>query len=194
MIRWDSRQISQGGQGRGEDRLAIWLDGDRLLVIVCDGAGGIPGGARAADLACAALLRGAPEDPAALLSRVDLALEADPFAGECTAVVAWASPEGAWGASCGDSAAFVDGVEVTRGQHRKRRLGSGRARPVSFRQSGRRLLVCTDGLSGVVRGEALASALAARRLSGSCQALVDAARMPGGELVDDLALVLVDLG
>lgn len=171
----------------------MWLDGGTLSVVVCDGAGGIPGGGRAADLGCSGLIRGLPADPVPLLRALDRHIEDDPLAGECTAVAVVAGPDGVRGASCGDSDAFLDGAVLTGEQHRKRRLGSGRALPVAFIGRGRRLLVCTDGLSGVVRGPALSAALKARHLTRAADALVAAARLPGGDLLDDLAFVLVDL-
>ncbi|MFT5687169.1 MAG: serine/threonine protein phosphatase PrpC [Myxococcota bacterium] len=189
---WTTRQLSS--HGAGEDRLAVWLEGETLVVVVCDGAGGIPGGGRAADLAMAGLIRGLPGDAEALLTALDHHLLDDAFAGESTAVVAVVTGAGVVGASCGDSTALLDGVELTGGQHKKRRLGSGRALPVRFSGSGSRLLVCTDGLSSVVRGEQVAAAMSKRSLQRAAQALTEAARLPSGKLVDDLAFVLVDIG
>jgi len=190
--RWVTRQLSASGPG--QDRLAVWHDDEGLLIVVCDGAGGIGGGAQAADLAMAGLVRRLPGDPDAALLALDEHLARHTACGETTAVVAHCVGRSVRGASCGDSAAFLDGEELTTAQHRKLRLGSGRARPVGFEGHGRRLLVCTDGLCGYLRGERLQAALAHPSLSRAADALVEAVRLPSGGLMDDVALVLVELG
>ena len=189
--RWVTRQLA--AVGPGEDRLGVWLGDATLVIALADGAGGIPGGARAADLAVSGLLRSLPGDPVTALKTLDARIHDDREAGECTAIALSFTQGIVRGASCGDSAAFLDGVELTTGQHRKRRLGSGRALPTTFEGRGRRLLGCSDGLSGYVRGAKLEAALALPRLDAAADALVASARLPSGGLMDDLALVLVDL-
>lgn len=130
----------------GEDRLALIERDETLILVVADGAGGLSGGALAAELVVK-LVREAvdipsfelhlPESWTELLSRADAALEAEPHAGESTAVVLAVSEHGLSGASCGDSGAWVVSVEtriddLTAHQHWKLRLGSGKAQPVSF--------------------------------------------------------------
>ena len=194
---WVTRQLDARGDGNGEDRLGAWSDpaSGCVVAVLCDGAGGIPGGARAAELACAGLLRGLPHTaPSQLLAALDQQLLDDPLAGECTAVAAVIAPDGAvTGASCGDSAAVLDGAVLTDRQHRKRRLGSGRALPVPFSGRGRRLLLCTDGLSGLASAAQLGEHMAGPLLRRAADALVRAAHLPSGELTDDVALVLIDL-
>ena len=189
--RWVTRQLS--AVGPGQDRVGVWRGDDMLVVVLADGAGGIPGGARAADLAVSGMLRSLPGDPVAALETLDAHIHDDQEAGECTAIALSVVGGIIRGASCGDAAAFLDGDELTVDQHRKRRLGSGRALPITFEASGRRLLLCSDGLSGYVRGAKLETALAHPRLDTAADALVTAARLPSGGLMDDLALVLVDL-
>jgi serine/threonine protein phosphatase PrpC len=79
-----------------EDRYALHVLDDGLVVVVADGAGGIPGGGAAADrvlgLAADAIAAEGvePYDASSwveLLRRADSVVEADPFGGETTAVV-----------------------------------------------------------------------------------------------------------
>ena len=192
-ITWVSRQLTARADGHGDDRLGVVLLGGVLSVVVCDGAGGIPGASRAAELACASILRGLPAAPVDLLLAADRVLETDALAGESTAVLATSSPAGAVvGASCGDSVAFLGHQEATIGQHRKRRLGSGRALPVPFGGKADRVLLCTDGLLGILRPAQITEILTTERHpERAADRLVRGARLPSGALPDDLALVLV---
>ena len=191
QYRWVSRQVSR--DGAGQDRLGIHRLDDALYVVLCDGAGGIPGGDRAADLAVSSILCSAPAEPAALWPTVDRMLVEDPWAGEATCVLARADGTTVSGASCGDSAAFVDGQPLTRGQHKKR-LGSGAVQPVHFRGTGRRLLLCSDGLVGVAQSEAIGRAMMTPNLDEAARQLTRLGRGPSGQLFDDLTFVLVQLG
>ena len=121
--RWVTRQLA--AVGPGEDRVGVWRDDGALVVVLADGAGGIPGGARAADLAVSGLLRLLPGDAAKALQTLDAHIHDDREAGECTAVALSVVAGMVRGASCGDSAAFLDGEELTTEQHRKRRLRVG---------------------------------------------------------------------
>ncbi len=121
-----------------------------VVVVVADGAGGIPGGGRAADLVLGHVGRvvscGSDDVFEAsswheMLCLVDGDANADRDAGETTAVIVAARDAGSVvGASCGDSGAVVvrDDATVdnlTHRQHRKRRLGSGVAMPVAFERT-----------------------------------------------------------
>jgi serine/threonine protein phosphatase PrpC len=59
-------------------------------------------------------------------------------------------------------------------------------------ETGDRLLLCTDGLSGLVRQSEITGALTARPLEAAAQALLDLANEAGG--LDNITVVLVELG
>jgi hypothetical protein len=79
--------------GRGEDRLAVEHCGSRTLAIVADGAGGMGGGAIAAEKACSLaveLMRsgsGSVVDWERYLFELDWVLVQQASGGQCTAVV-----------------------------------------------------------------------------------------------------------
>jgi hypothetical protein len=84
-----------------------------LVVVVADGAGGVAGGAHAAEFLVAMVREAAgasgfdprrPEGWVAILAGADLDLEADPAAGETTAVVLTIAEDILVGASCGTAA------------------------------------------------------------------------------------------
>ncbi len=195
-----------------EDRVAVHARQDGgLVVALADGAGGLPGGGAAADVVLAAVndaVQGhyvpkSAEGWARLLAETDLRIQTASGAGETTAVVlAIDSPEHVVGASCGDSGALIvadDGSvdDLTSGQRRKLRLGSGRVEPVPFERRGPlggTIVVATDGLLAFARPQAIARVVAERLdLEAVADELVRAVRPRGGigDLLDDLAVVLV---
>jgi hypothetical protein len=188
---------------RSEDRAwaieAPW----GLLVGVADGAGGMTGGAAAADLveraAREALRTADPEDPSAwerLLLDVDRRIVAA-GAGQTTAVLVAVTPTRWCGASVGDSVAWglaPDGpiADLTDRQRRKPLLGSGEAVPVGFSAAARgRLLVATDGLAKYAPMGRIAAAAVSAPLERVGAELVDLVRLPRGTLQDDVAVVVV---
>jgi hypothetical protein len=98
-----------------------------------------------------------------LMLHLDAIIASDRDARETTLVIADVSDDNRIvGASVGDSGALLiewDGTikELTEGQHRKGRLGSGRTLPVSFKATlTGALLVATDGLLAFARPEVVA--------------------------------------
>jgi serine/threonine protein phosphatase PrpC len=179
-------------------------------VVVADGAGGLAGGARAAERLVALVQEAAgatgfaarrPEAWAEVLARADLAVEADPAAGETTAVaVAVAGDSLGWRELRGlrhlgrPTEGGVD--DLTAQQRRKPRLGSGGARPISFTRPGLTgtLLVATDGLFNYALPENIAAAAIGEDLDAAARALVQLVRLAGGGLQDDVGVVLVRAG
>jgi PPM family protein phosphatase len=176
-------------------------------VVAADGAGGISGGARAAEMLVELVREGAASpafDPLRadawvdLLARADLFLEANQSAGETTGVMLAVTEGLVVGASCGDSGAWVvqaDGGidDLTARQHGKLRLGSGRARPVAFSRpklTGT-LLVATDGLFNYARLERIASVARDEDLDRAARDLIHLVRLLSGGLQDDVGVVLV---
>jgi serine/threonine protein phosphatase PrpC len=196
-------------RAHSEDRFAVHTVHGGLVIFVADGAGGIPGGGAAADLVHQFVEHAIadphfkpfdPESWVAMLVEADSEAEQDRIAGETTCVVvALADTGGFVGASVGDSGALVirsDGTtdELTDEQQRKRRIGSGRASPVTFKRAGLEgvLVVASDGLFAYARPDRIAEVvLATPALDELPKLLVNSVRLPtSGDLQDDVAIVL----
>jgi serine/threonine protein phosphatase PrpC len=193
-----------------EDRVAIHPVAGGLVVIVADGAGGISGGGRAADLALALLAEriGDPHfDPfsadawAHALVEADGELERDCAGGETTCVVVALANDGRLvGVSSGDSRAIIVSLgagidDLTAQQKPKLRLGSGRAFPVVFARDALNgtLVVATDGLFNYTELDDIAEALGAGGddVAAIARGLVERVRLPRGTFMDDVAVVVV---
>ncbi len=191
--------------GNGEDRLRIERYGARTLVMVADGAGGMGGGAVAAEMACSLLAKsmqmtigGTPEFWARCLADVDQGLAREGSGGQCTAVVAEIADGRIVGASVGDSGAWMlngrEIVDLTESQHRKPLLGSDRVSPVGFRPvklSGR-LLIASDGLFKYSTEIEIAQRATGASLSDAIDKLIDGLRLRSGAFQDDVAIILVE--
>jgi len=190
--------------GRSQDRLVVFDLDDVCVVAVADGAGGISNGGAASDAVINAVHEAIerdedlfdPETLCNILCNADHALARR--GGESTAVVIALDREGLVGASVGDSEAWLVGAEridrLTETQDR-RRVGSGLARPVSFRRarSDATLVAGTDGLFKYVSEPAIVAACRRAVTDAVADGLVLAARLPSGALADDVAVVLVRL-
>lgn len=186
-----------------EDAVRV-VEGDAVTaLVVADGAGGIAGGARAAQLviesfaAAMTNVSGAPptsEGWCRFLAQLDEQLSRDAAAGESTAVVASVHEGVVVGASVGDSEAWLvsaDERRVLTAAQLKARLGSSRAAPVGFETTmvpDSVMLAATDGLFRSVPVDAICSAL---RGSASPAELVALARSRSGKLYDDVGLIIV---
>lgn len=192
------RQVVVASQGAtGQDRAAVFTRGHEHVAVVADGAGGTSGGAEAAALVLEHVRRVVESDAALksptlwrqTLLEASIALEP---VGQTTAVIIGST----YGASVGDSSAWLirenTCVDLTEGQRRKPLLGGGLAEPVSFNLSldyGDTLLLATDGLLKYVKADRICELARRPELAG--HALVDAARLPSGELQDDVAVILI---
>lgn len=194
-----------------EDRLVVvHLDDGSLVVVVADGVGGISGGGPAADLAVRSVehaVRSGELDSkhgdawVRLLRELDMKVEADPEAGETTLVVVAITDDGIVGVGCGDSGALLisqrEVDDLSKGQHRRLRVGCGRAVPIAFTrpwlEAGSTLITASDGLLAYCPQPKLAEILRAYDddLDMAAQALVQAVTPRSGELIDDVAVVLV---
>jgi len=188
-----------------EDFVHVFQHDQLAAFVVADGAGGVGGGARAAQLVVRAFedeigglsaSRATPEMWCEFLLRLDGQIERDSDAGESTAVVVVVRDNEVVGASVGDSEAWVvvrDGNHevLTSGQH-KSRLGSGRANPVGFRATVANsvIIAATDGLFNYAPAEAIRSVL---RATPTPENLVALARSRSGKLYDDVGLVIVSV-
>lgn len=195
-----------GQQGQGEDRVVLHAPNEGgCVVVVADGAGGLSGGATAAETWLALVAQALREpgfaylEPGAWCQRLveaDQALTRTASGGETTAVVVAWTPRGLAGASVGDSEAWLvgdDGFDdLTAGQSRKR-LGSGRAQPVGFTRSAAQgtLVVGTDGLFRYAPSAVIAQLAREGSVQEAVDRLVAMVRLPSGRLQDDVAVVVV---
>ena len=202
-----SSRVTLASDRTASDDRAVVIDlaTDVLGFAVADGAGGLGGGARAAEIVVRsfgrALATGGRVDEAgwwtSLLRTIDLEIEHDREAGESTAVVGIVDGERLVGASVGDSEAWLIGPDsvlvVTDAQHRRPRLGTGVAKPVSFgcALDSRVLLVGTDGLFGSVAATAICHAIQACTPRDRATQLIMLARGRSGRLYDDLGFVIL---
>jgi serine/threonine protein phosphatase PrpC len=185
--------------GQGQDRAAAISCGNGHLLLVADGAGGLSGGAAAAE----AVLQSArrlihqprPADWAQWLEHLDQELQS---IGETTAVVAFCAQGEICGASVGDSGIWLldamDCVDLTEHQRRKPLLGSGGALAVHFgpRTANGRLLLASDGLFKYVPHDRIQRLVRTLPIDAAAAALIEAARLPSGGLCDDIAVVIAE--
>jgi serine/threonine protein phosphatase PrpC len=194
-----SNQIVLAVGDKGQDRIDVLHDGNRLILVVADGAGGRSGGTEAAELviqlareSVSALL--SPKDCEQLLVEIDGAVSTDKIAGETTAVIVVVGPNNIFGASVGDSGAWIlnDGRidELSQAQIRKPFVGTGGSIPVGFSRGKLTgtLLVATDGLLKYTSRETIALTVEKSNLNELPEALVKLVRYASGNLPDDIAI------
>ena len=184
------------------DRVAAFERGDRLVLVVADGAGSIRGGATASQAVVDAV-RGAIADPAFVLDDVrawgDLLMRVDGklvagATGETTAVVVSLGPRGMVGVSAGDSEAWVVTParveDLTQSQDTKRKIGGGHVAPASFERHALKgvLLIASDGLFKYASREVIARIVRGAPVSRAIEELIALVRLPSGRFADDVAV------
>ena len=196
-----AKQI-HAGEKELQDRAEIFHCGPNLVLVVADGAGGMSGGAEAAEF----VLNGIKKQIASvdlnsealnkLLISLDQEMASIAAFGETTCVIAIVSDNGVVGSSVGDSGSFVFSKasvdNLTAGQIRKPFLGSGRANPAGFtrKQLDGTLLVASDGLLKYTSTEKVAATILAADLEVAANKLVDLVRYQSGALPDDISVLL----
>ena len=196
---------TEAGNPENQDRGAVIAHGSRQVLVITDGAGGLTGGAEAAEMAVefvrqhAGLLDGSGSC-ASLLQKMDQAVAQASNAGETTCVIAVVGGDQVFGASVGDSGAWLIGEkaidDLTRGQSRKPLIGSGGARAVPYvRQTvgGEYLLLATDGLLKYTQAERIATVCRGWVTELPTPRLVELVRYPSGALPDDVTFILARL-
>jgi serine/threonine protein phosphatase PrpC len=200
-----STMVEEARRGRGEDRIVAVRLASRTIFAVADGAGGVAGGAGAADAICKAVVEqcrlGRVADWSEWLTQVDRAMAASGVSGLAAVVVADVADDGfITGASVGDCEAwaFLDGapLSLTSGQVRKPLLGEGAALPVPFEAhlAHATFLMATDGLWKYMSRDRIAKTAALRPLETAAATLVDGVRLRSGALQDDVAVVICGIG
>jgi serine/threonine protein phosphatase PrpC len=191
-------------RGSSEDRLLVQELPIGLLVVVADGAGGMSGGARAAELfieharsrvESRTFDRSSGEAWTDVLFDADRRIATDPAAGETTGIALLVTRAGISGASAGDSEAWLVGTgghDVLTTDQRRKRLGTGKAVPVAFRRASwlGTLLVATDGLLAYAQPEVLCEILAGGDLQAAAQRLLASVQLPSGGFPDDVSVAL----
>jgi hypothetical protein len=198
---FESNQIVLSSGENGQDRIELLRDGSRLVFVVADGAGGRSGGAEAAELVVrlarervGSLL--SPGDCENLLGDIDRVISADRIAGETTAVIVVVSPNKVFGASAGDSGAWIlngsNVDELSERQIRKPFVGTGASLPVGFSRDALvgTLLVATDGLLKYASRESISTTIEKFSLRELPEALIKLVRFASGNLPDDIAIGL----
>lgn len=198
---WEIGTFVEGADGPGQDLVAAIERPEHFTLVLADGAGGISGGAEAADAVVLAATErarqsGPPPDAAAwvrLLADIDTRL-ADRAGGETTAVVISIDLRTIAGASVGDSGALwitdAGTWDLTERQHRRPRLGSGVAVPYPFGApfAPGTLVLASDGLLAYVAREAIVAAARNGSAVDAARRLADLPRLRSGARPDDVSV------
>ncbi len=132
----------------------------------------------------------------ALLQSMDQAISQDRIAGETTCALAVVTRDGVYGASVGDSGAWVINqsgfINLTERQSRKPFIGSGSAWPSAFQYklaNGDSVLLATDGLLRYTGGERIAAVCRDDAPPHVPRRLIELVRYPSGALPDDVTII-----
>jgi hypothetical protein len=196
MTRFETVQITESYRDHCEARVAVINDGDRTIIVVADGAGGVGDG----DLAAETVIREIQSEYSHIKSASEWDAELKQIdcrigTGESTAVILDLRPDGIFGSSVGDSQAWIvhdaDITDLTIHQKRKPLLGSRNASPVGFSHPALdgMLIVATDGFFNYLKRPQLPAMLAQRDFFEIPRARVEMVRLPSGDLWDDIGLV-----
>lgn len=190
--------IEQGGSEL-QDRAEIFQSGERIVIALADGVGGMSGGTLAAEtfvynVQTAAEFLSEADRCRRLLHQVDLLLAGDVNGAQTTGVVAVIDSNKLFGATCGDSGARLyrndQVVDVTPSGKSKPFLGSGNALVTEFTTGmNGTLVVATDGLWKYARASDIAAAIGSVVPERLACVLADLARLRNRKLPDDIAIV-----
>ncbi|MBI1178899.1 SpoIIE family protein phosphatase [bacterium] len=196
---------TEAGGHENQDRASAFVFGSRRFLVVADGAGGITGGAIAADLAIKFVHSQADQMSdstfcASVLQDMDQSICKNPSAGETTCAVAVISEDQIYGASVGDSGVWiideVGVIDLTRYQSRKPFVGSGNARAIPFKNNksfGAYLLLATDGLLKYASREQIVTVCRESTAELAAKRLIELVRYPSGALPDDVTVILTKM-
>ncbi len=190
---WTTESYQQDCQ----DRVAVFTNIGRTVIVVADGAGGSGLGGHAAKAIIEAVRQAVPATKSAdgwcsFLRQIDSQIGP----GESTAVVVDVQADRMCGASVGDSQAWVvkgaDIMDLTVHQRRKPLLGSGEAEPVNLAYGplDGLLLVATDGFCNYVKRTEMAKVIPYEDFATLPKRLVSLVRLRSGTLNDDVGIVV----
>lgn len=197
MAAFEIVQVLQARHGRCEDRIAVLEQGDRCVIVVADGAGGMGAGDEAAETVVREISAVVKETTTSeawtnILCQTDLRIGN----GQSTAVVVDVRPGGICGASVGDSQAWLirdsELDNLTANQRRKPLLGSGDAVPVGFSEGPLAgiLVVASDGLCNYVKRAAVVQLVSQGEFVCLPRQLLALVQLPSGEFWDDVGIVV----
>lgn len=187
--------------GASQDRVRVEATADGLLALLADGAGGVSGGAVAAQMFIdyfSSAIEISVRNLCQHFSRVDTLIQGDQNAGDTTGIAVVVEKTRLFGASVGDSEAWFfptegEFVDLTSVQVRKPLLGSGSATAIPFSMNATSgiLLLCSDGLHKYADFVKIRERLREQNFQSLPTDLADLARMPSRGLQDDLSIVAV---
>ena len=196
-----SKEIQAGGFEL-EDRADFFWNGPNLILVLADGAGGLSGGAKAAEFVVQNA-KGRINSTivnsgqfCSFLTALDLEMSTSGTLGETTCVIVILSETGVIGASVGDSGALIFSKNsldnLTRNQIRKPLLGSGQASPLGFDRIhwDGVLLIASDGLLKYTSHEKIAATIATSSFDETAKKLIDLVRYQSSALPDDVSILL----
>jgi serine/threonine protein phosphatase PrpC len=185
-----------------EDRAELFASGQDVVIVVADGAGGIPGGRSASDALVDVVLDEVqrtsdafdPQHWANVFHETDTRLAAK-LSGETTGVVVVLGERGLIGVSAGDSEAWIvratsfDDLTV---HQRVARLGSGTVVAVAFARPSLdgTLVVGSDGLFKYAAADDIAAIVRSNPPSEAARKMSELVRLSSGRLQDDFAVVV----
>lgn len=199
-----SKFYTEGASSANQDRGVIINLDNCLVFIISDGAGGLGGGEKAAEIV---IEEGKNIDKhylghadtffwADMLSQIDQKVYNDREAGEATAIIIITDGKIILGASVGDSEAWIINgnktVDLTSRQVRKPIIGSGSACPIPFGpvEFNGTLIMATDGLFKFTSMEKIQQTIATHEIEKSGFALIECVRLQSGSLQDDVTIIL----
>lgn len=197
--------MTASGNSENQDNGVILNNGPHTIICVCDGAGGTSGGREAAVLAVEFVqqnikLIANSESCVELLRRMDKTVSLDKVAGETTCVILVIAPDTIFGASVGDSSAWMfpsNGrpIHLTQYQQKRPFIGSGEARPASFNHAKDlgKVLVATDGLLKFTSPEKIIAVCRENPTDDAGAKLIELVRYQSGKLPDDVTVALADI-
>jgi len=196
--------VGERGMDVCQDRASVIPTEGGLVLVLADGAGGLAGGALAADAvvgavtaACTARVPnlGSAQFWVDVLEATDAELATQHHGGQSTAVICAVGRE-IVGACVGDSVAWLvhpSGVaDLTNAQSKRPLIGSGQAAivPIASEMGDGTLLLASDGLAKYASRAKIAATAMDADLARSSGRLVDLVRLRSGALQDDVSLVL----
>lgn len=180
-----------------QDKAEVFQIHQELIFVLADGAGGIGGGAEAAQAVIDNLKESVWVDYVSIFRKIDNAIAVNPNAGETTAICIKLKDNLLSGVSVGDTEAWLvkknEVIFLTENQFHKPLLGTGMAIPVKFEHivfSGT-LLLASDGLTKYTSVENIISIIRqSTDLSECAKDLIELVRYPSGTLPDDTTVIL----
>ncbi len=192
--------LSDSTQITNQDKAVVIEKGNDFVAVLSDGAGGIGGGAEAAEISVNRLSKENIRNPIATLQDLDQYILSNIEVGETTAVYLKIENNHISGTSVGDSDAWIineNGIQVlTQNQHRKPLIGTDYAIPIGFQNIifNGILMLASDGLTKYVPFSQIVYTIQTNENLDICaRKFIELARYKSGILPDDTTVVLCRL-